>query len=233
MIKLSPRLSCAAELVPKNARVIDVGTDHAYLPIYLLESGKVEFAWASDVNPGPLLSAESNSKKHGVLCRLGLYLSDGLKDCEIEKNGYDCVVIFGMGGELIASIIEASPKIKKKGCRFVLQPMTRAAHLREYLSKNGFAILEERAVCDEGKVYQCISCEYTAIPYSLTEAQLACGKYILENSSDVVNRQLILSTLKNLEKIVCGKKKSGLDYAKELSLVEELTTYTEVSNEHT
>ena len=153
-IKLSPRLLTAASMVPPDSHVIDVGTDHAYLPIYLLLSGKVRSASASDINEGPIAAARSNAEKYGVAERLELYLSDGLKECNVSAKYFNCIIICGMGGELISSIIENTPEIKHPGTSFVLQPMTRAEQLRLYLSENGFSIKDEKLVRDSGKIYQ-------------------------------------------------------------------------------
>ncbi len=223
-IKLSPRLLTAASMVPPDSHVIDVGTDHAYLPIYLLLSGKVRSASASDINEGPIAAARSNAEKYGVAERLTLYLSDGLKECNVSAKCFNCIIICGMGGELISSIIENTPEIKRPGTSFVLQPMTRAEQLRLYLSENGFSIKNEILVRDSGKIYQCISAEYTGKTYSLSPAQLLCGPIITQkNHSDPLRTEFIHSTIANLQKIADGKASSGAPNDKEKMLIGELS----------
>lgn len=223
-IKLSPRLLTAASMVPPDSHVIDVGTDHAYLPIYLLLSGKVRSASASDINEGPIAAARSNAEKYGVAERLELYLSDGLKECNVSAKYFNCIIICGMGGELISSIIENTPEIKHPGTSFVLQPMTRAEQLRLYLSENGFSIKDEKLVRDSGKIYQCFSAEYTGKTYSLSLAQLLCGPIIMQKyHSDPLRKEFIHSTIANLQKIADGKSCSGAPNDKEKKLIGELS----------
>ena len=223
-IKISPRLLTAASMVPPDSHVIDVGTDHAYLPIYLLLSGKVRSASASAINEGPIAAARSNAEKYGVAERLELYLSDGLKECNVSAKCFNCIIICGMGGELISSIIENTPEIKHPGTSFVLQPMTRAEQLRLYLSENGFSIKDEKLVRDSGKIYQCISAEYTGKTYSLSLAQLLCGPIIMQKyHSDPLRKEFIHSTIANLQKIADGKSCSGAPNDKEKMLIGELS----------
>ena len=235
-IKLSPRLLTAASMVPPDSHVIDVGTDHAYLPIYLLLSGKVRSASASDINEGPIAAARIQealaaladpavfAEKYGVAERLELYLSDGLKECNVSAKYFNCIIICGMGGELISSIIENTPEIKHPGTSFVLQPMTRAEQLRLYLSENGFSIKDEKLVRDSGKIYQCFSAEYTGKTYSLSLAQLLCGPIIMQKyHSDPLRKEFIHSTIANLQKIADGKSCSGAPNDKEKMLIGELS----------
>lgn len=158
LFELSPRLALCARLVRKNRPVCDVGTDHAYLPIWLIKSGATPRAVAADVNEGPLKAAEANAVKYCVGDALALRLSNGLR--EISPEEADDVVIAGMGGELILSIIEEAGWLRDGSKYLVLQPMSAADVLRAGLKRLGFSVLEEYAVEDSGKVYTAFSAEY-------------------------------------------------------------------------
>lgn len=160
LFQLSPRLALCAKLVRKNHSLCDVGTDHAYLPIWLLKSGAIPRAVAADVNPGPLEAAGQNAERYHVGEALSLRLSDGLREISCEEA--DDVVIAGMGGELILRIIEETMWLRDKTKRLILQPMSAAAELRVGLCRLGFDVLEEFAVEDSGKVYTAFSAEYIA-----------------------------------------------------------------------
>ena len=132
---LSPRLLAAAELVREGAFIADVGTDHAYLPIYLCLEERIRGGVASDINRGPIERAKENIEKYGLSERISTELTDGL--CNIEKYSPEDILVLGMGGELIASIIDAAAWTKNSDIRLCLQPMTHAEHLRKYLYENG------------------------------------------------------------------------------------------------
>lgn len=151
----------------------DVGTDHAYLPIYMLLKSRIENAIVTDIKSGPLERAKKNAALYGVSDRIQPILTDGLNG--VERFSPDVVVIAGMGGELIARIIYEADFLKSEKCRLVLQPMTRSEILRKELAKNGFSITEERLVSD-GKLYVLISAEYTGCSEAYTDAELLSGK---------------------------------------------------------
>ena len=105
-MKLPNRLQCIADMITNCTNLADIGTDHAFLPIYLLSENKIEFAVAADINAGPLAIARQNVKSHGKLNQVRLCLSDGFEN--IEENEVDTAVIAGMGGETIAKILEVN-----------------------------------------------------------------------------------------------------------------------------
>ena len=149
---LTPRLALAASFVEDNAVIIDVGTDHAYLPVWLLLSGKCSQAIAADINAEPLERARQNITKYGLNDRIRLILCDGL--AKMDASMCDTVVIAGMGGETIAGILEAAPWTKDK--TLILQPMTNAARLRRFLRKAGYIILDEATAAEERHLYTVI-----------------------------------------------------------------------------
>jgi len=152
--KLTPRLKLIASLVPNGSTVADIGTDHAYIPIYLVNSGVCENAIASDKSIGPLKIAEENIKLYGCENLIEVCQSDGLGDYSIGEA--DTVIIAGMGGLLIAEILESGKDVAKSFSRLILQPMTAGTELREYLIANGYIISDEKVAREKDKFYYCI-----------------------------------------------------------------------------
>lgn len=149
-VHLSPRLSAIAGLIPPGARVIDVGTDHALLPVYLAQTGKAAHVWASDIRPGPLSAARSLVARTGTGNTVELRLTDGLSG--FSRADGDTVVIAGMGGETMASILSAAPWVCG-GVKLILAPQTKQDALRRFLAEKGFAIESEHLVQDAGRIY--------------------------------------------------------------------------------
>ena len=158
---LGPRLQKCADFVRQNVRLADIGSDHGYLPIWLMLSQRVSAAIAADIGEGPLSAARSNAEKYHVCIKT--VLSDGFA-CVLPDE-VDDAVIAGMGGHMIASIIGAAPWLKDSSKRLILQPMTAMIELREYLFSNGFEILREEAVTDDKKVYSVMLAQYTGNTY--------------------------------------------------------------------
>ena len=158
MKSLKPRLYTLSTLVPKGARVADIGCDHGHLPIYLIKEGISPFCIASDIKQKPLESAKANIQKlncQNIDTRLGAGLST------IKEDEVDCITIAGMGGEVISSILEDAPFVKNGKYTLVLQPMTSADALRRYLCENGFSIEREVACLDGGKIYTVIKARFS------------------------------------------------------------------------
>ncbi len=178
--KLSIRLKCVANFIKKDAVLLDVGTDHAFLPIWLIENGYIKRAVASDVCEGPVLCAKRNIEEKDLADKIEVRMANGLAEADIIKP--DTVVIAGMGGNLISDILDASDYIRKSACRLVLQPMTKSYDLRKYLSENGFCIMAEDLCEDEGRIYQIIAAEYTGKKYELSDTELTLGR---DNMTDL------------------------------------------------
>ena len=158
-MQLSERLQRVADFVRGGSRVADIGTDHAFLPIYLTQTGLARHVIACDINEGPLESARSNIALADLAGRIELRLCDGL--AAVSPDEVDDIVIAGMGGELIAKIIGDAPWVFDPAKRLVLQPMSSAEDLRRYLCAHGFAVRRENAVEDADKLYAVLCCEYT------------------------------------------------------------------------
>lgn len=173
-IKLSPRLRLIASLVPQGARAADIGTDHGYIPVWLVQSGVCERVTASDIVIGPLECARRSSAQYGVTESIDFVLSDGLDGCRAGET--DTVIIAGMGGDTISGILERA-EWTKDGVLLLLQPMSKAERLRLWLWENGYKITAERLVRDSGKIYPVI-CAEGGIERELTDcAELLTGKY--------------------------------------------------------
>lgn len=159
MQKLSLRLKTIFDLVPQNAKVCDIGCDHAFLSIELVSSGKAKSVIAADINEKPLKKAEENIKKSGVE-NISLRLGDGLE--AIKKGEADTVIIAGIGGEVIWGIISRGMEITaNKDITLILQPTTSPEFLRKNLYENGFRILSEAPVEENGKLYSVMRCVYS------------------------------------------------------------------------
>ena len=128
---INARLLCAAEFTRQNATFADIGTDHAYLPLFLLDLGRIKYAYCCDINEGPLASARRNAEERGRLDRTEFILTDGAT--ALAGKGISDYAICGMGGELIADIIDRAPHLKDGTVNLILQPMSRQEKLREYL----------------------------------------------------------------------------------------------------
>ena len=216
---LSPRLMTVAKYVRVGSFVADVGTDHAYLPIYLVLSGKAVGAVASDINEGPYMRALLNIRQHRLERKITAALTPGLSG--IEKHSPDDILICGMGGELIASIIEDSPFTKNPTVRLVLQPMTHSETLRKFLLKNGFSIVGE-SLAKEEKIYEIICAEYRGESCEkYTEVELLLGKHNIEQGGELFF-ELVERHLRTLRKIYTSKSSAGADASYEEGLIKKL-----------
>lgn len=151
MIKLSKRLKAAADLVVRGAKLADIGTDHGWVPIYLVQTGVIPSALAMDVRRGPLDRACGHIKEYGLEERIECRLSDGLE--AYTKDECESILIAGMGGELIISILEYGREKLNDGMQLVLSPHTHVELVREYLDKAGHILTDEICICDDGKYY--------------------------------------------------------------------------------
>jgi len=185
-IKLTPRLMTAVPFVRSGHLTADIGTDHAYLPIYLCETGRLTpvlakngetlCAIAADINQGPVDRADQHIASAGLSRCIRTVRTDGLNGLDVYDP--DDVIIFGMGGELIASILAAAPWVNASGKRFILQPMTHAEKLRAYLLSAGYVIKGEILSREGDRIYQTICAEpgNGEARDELSSAELAVGQ---------------------------------------------------------
>ena len=176
------RLLAAASFVRPGALFADIGTDHAYLPLHLLDCGRITRAIAADIGAGPLARARAHIAASGYADRVETVQTNGLQG--LENRGLTDITICGMGGELIVDILSAAPFIRTGDVRLILQPMTRAAVLRRYLADEGFAILGERPCRAAGRVYSCLCATFSGQPYQLTAAEAEVGNPVCESAEE-------------------------------------------------
>lgn len=176
-IKLSTRLLALASFVPEGASVADIGTDHGYIPVWLAQNARTTKIAAADINKGPLDHAKETAAQYGVTESIRFELCSGL---EFEDSGnYDTVIIAGMGGELIASILQAAPKSSLVQRRFILQPNSRIPYLVEWLQENDYTVIDTKLVKDAGKLYQILIVEFGEMePISRESARLVLHHYM-------------------------------------------------------
>ena len=173
MAELSLRLKTIASLVPIGARVCDVGTDHARLPIYLKQKNIASSVIATDLNEKPLEFAKENIVQSGI-SSISLRHCDGLSDV---KNGEaDTVIIAGIGGEVISAILENCDWIKSTGITLILQPTTSPEVLRKTLINNCFDIVTETPLLENGKIYSIILARFCGTPTPYPEHFYYIGK---------------------------------------------------------
>ncbi|MDO4481278.1 MAG: class I SAM-dependent methyltransferase [Bacillota bacterium] len=192
MVRLSERLEKIAGFVDAGMTAADVGTDHGYIPIYLIQNGISPYVIASDINAGPLEKMEENLQKHMGDDRKGIIMRHG-PGLEVLKPGEaDAVVIAGMGGLLIEEILGKSPEVTDSVKRFILQPRNAPDKLRKWLLDKGFRITEEvlakesrfvwEIICAEPGAGECAKDEY----FSGSPEQYIVGQHVIRNSDPLL-----------------------------------------------
>ncbi len=218
---LDKRLLSCADYVRAGAVFADIGTDHGYLPIFLLKEGRIERAFLTDVNKGPLASAMEHVRAEGLSDTCEFMLTDGA--AALSGLGITDYAICGMGGELIAAIIGAAPHLKTHGTRLILQPMTKQAYLRSYLASKGFSILSERYTFADGKYYLTILAEYDGEIATLDKIEAELGKNV-PHDGDRDEYLGYLEARKNAYvKAKEGKQRGGLDSSEESEILRAIS----------
>lgn len=172
--QLDNRLKLCADFVRSGAKIADIGTDHAYLPVWLCRIGRCPGAVAADINPEPLKRGQSTIIESGMSGRIETRLSDGLK--EIKPDEADDIVIAGMGGELIAKILSECSFATDSSKHFILQPMTKSEFLIDWLCENGFKILKQDCCVASGKCYTVLLVKYSGEKHCADELYCYLGE---------------------------------------------------------
>lgn len=219
---MTPRLLCIASFVDEGCTVADIGTDHAYIPIWLVQKGIAKQAIAMDISKGPIARAEENIQKFSVQDTVKTRLSDGLK--KLCPHEADTVIIAGMGGMLINEILENSKALLPHIRRFILQPMTAIEETRKYLSANGFYIEDERLAQEEDKVYCVLSVTHGDMKVA-QEIDYYIGTKLVEN------RDPLLITYLNGKIYECDKAITSLQSADKEKTAERLSHFVYLSTE--
>ena len=178
-VKLSKRLQAIYDMVPPSNVIADIGSDHAFLPIALVLSGKVTRAYASEVNEGPYEATVKNIEKHGVSNYVTAVLSDGISELEKDVN---TVSICGMGGSLIVDILDKGKEKLSNVSTLVLEPNNNEENVRIWLMDNGYEIAFEKLVEEDGRFYEIIKAVKGKKNYSKEE--LFFGPVLLNEKSE-------------------------------------------------
>lgn len=198
---LDKRLGAVSGFI-KGDVLVDVGTDHAKLPVRLCLENKIKRAFATDINKGPLAFADALISENGLEDRIKTVLTNGLVG--VDLSDVTDISVCGMGGELISEILEQSFCLEYSRINFVLNPMTRDSELRKYLFSRGFEIREETAVVQSGKVYAVIAASFTGKVYEPTETELMIGSIRGKNDAE---KMYIEKALGRLRKQLKDKEK--------------------------
>ena len=221
---LDARLGAALPFL-RGGVMADVGTDHAYLPIAALQQGLATFAVATDIHKGPAEIAAAHLSANGVGAdRAAVLLTDGLHGAE----GYHPtdICIFGMGGEMIARIIDEAPWVRDAAVRLLLQPMTKQDTLREYLAQNGFKIVCERLIKTD-RLYTLMCAEFDGQIRTLTAVERLIGQDH-PMCDRALTKELILRHIEILNTTREGKRRAITpDTSREDALIEELSRHLE------
>lgn len=195
-IKLSSRMQYVSDLVSKR-NVADIGCDHAFVSIYLIQTGKADKVLAMDVKDGPVGIAKENIALYGFEDYIEVRKSNGFEAAEVGE--IDCAIIAGMGGHLIVDILEKGKAFTDYGVDLILQPQSDIPFVREYLHNIGYNIVNERMLIEEGKYYSIIKAVKGITNQVLNEEQIKYGPCLLEKKDGTLLGFLKHSIAKNKE----------------------------------
>ncbi len=224
---MNQRLQAVEALVEDGVGLIDVGTDHGYLPLSLAAHGYPGALFASDIGEGPLNAARRSAAAAGMEGRVRFLLCDGLDLCPPDE--VDTIVVAGMGGDTITGILDRAEWLLDRRFALILQPMTRAEVLRYWLVNNGFVIEQERLVRDAGIIYALLRARFGG-EMRLSDAELYTGAFeLVEGEPLWPEFQALL--LCRLEKSAAGLRQSGRD-AGRLRLLEGVCAQLKERDDH-
>ncbi|CAM5204872.1 tRNA (Adenine22-N1)-methyltransferase OS=Ureibacillus acetophenoni OX=614649 GN=SAMN05877842_102228 PE=4 SV=1 [Ureibacillus acetophenoni] len=225
--KLSKRLETVASFVPTGAIIADIGSDHAYLPCYLIHKKIAKRAIAGEVVKGPFETAVRQVREEGLIHKVSVRLADGLEAID-ESDKVDTITIAGMGGPLIVSILEKNPSALKSVTRLILQPNIHAKVIREWAVKNNWALLDEVILEEDDKIYEVLVLQRGEM--KLSEKELLLGKYLpVEKSkvfikkweNEIANWKRVLASLNEAESTPEIDTKRG-ELQRLIAMVEEV-----------
>ena len=225
-MQLSQRLSSVASMVTAGNCLADVGTDHGYVPIYLYERNIIPQAIAMDVNKGPLERAALHIAESGAKEKIETRLSDGLT--ALKPGEADSIVIAGMGGPLMVRILSAHPEVTASAKELILQPQSEISEVRIWLYEQGYEIVEEHMVFEDGKYYPMFKAVRNPQVKKLTELEYKFGRLEVLKEPEIL-KAFLVRELAN-KQAICQKLKEettekSKDRAKEIqALIKELET---------
>lgn len=189
-MQLSKRLAAIAQMVTEGNRLVDVGCDHGYLPVYLVLNKKIPGAIAMDVRKGPLSRAQEHIRQFGLENYIETRLSDGLE--KLLPGEGDTLVIAGMGGPLMERILSAGSSVLGGFSELILQPQSDIPHFRRFVWEKGFVVVEERMILEDGKFYPMMKAvpDNGAAGEPYTPVEEAFGRLLLRERSSVLKQYL-------------------------------------------
>ena len=214
-MELSPRLRMIAELIPKGVQFADVGTDHAYLPVWLILQGVIDHAIAADLRSGPLDRAKETAEKYGVSQCVGFRLCDGLTG--IKEDEADVIVIAGMGGETISHILSEAPWTRREEKMLILQPMSSQEDLRQWLAQNG-SVIEKERIAREDKTLYTIMVVKGGREDAMTQAELVAGR----QSKDPLRGDYLDLLISKLNRALAGQRAAAVRNEEAIARTAEL-----------
>ncbi|SHJ75486.1 tRNA (adenine(22)-N(1))-methyltransferase [Hespellia stercorisuis] len=187
-MELSNRLQAVADMVTPGLPVADVGCDHGYIPIYLVQNGISPHVTAMDINEGPLERARENICRQQGELPIELILSDGLR--ALRPGEVESVIVAGMGGGLVMKILEDSMEVVRELKECILQPQSEIYKVRAFLLEKGFLVISENMICEDGKYYPMMKVrfegEYVSRNRKWSETELRFGKLLLSEQNPVL-----------------------------------------------
>ena len=173
-----------AAMVDENTRLADIGTDHAYLPIDLVKSGKIQFAIASDVAKGPLDNAKTDILEAGLSNQIQTRLGSGLETIKPEDK-IETVVIAGMGGKLMTDLLEAAKEKDELYPTLILEPNIGEPGVRKWLMEHNYQIIQEEIIDTAGHIYELIKAILTDKMHQLSDKEILFGPFLLKEKNSV------------------------------------------------
>jgi len=208
---LSPRLKIIADSIQGFDTVADIGSDHAYLPIYLAGNGMVRSAIATDVNSGPVKISKERLKSYGVDARVSVRQGDGLR--AIKPGEAEVIVIAGMGGILIRDILEKGTRVAQSARLLILQPMRDSDIVRKWLLENSFHIKDEELVKEQDRIYE-VLWAVPAAKAGKAEGFMLVGDRIIEKKHPLT-AEYIDKKIGELEKVIAALKNMDTENCRE------------------
>ena len=234
MVKISNRLTTAAALVTQGYTLADVGTDHGYIPIYLLQQKKIPSAIAMDINEGPLERAKEHIALYGLQAYIQTRLSDGV--AALKPGEVEAVLIAGMGGGLVMHILKNGEKVCQSAKELILQPQSEIDNVREFLREEGYAILAEDMVLEDGKFYPMMKVQYQGENENAQKASEVLKLSDLYGGLLLQNRHPVLKTFLEKERLIYTGIKENLEkqpvsekIRMRLAEVEDILHYNELA----
>lgn len=234
MVKISNRLTTAAALVTQGYTLADVGTDHGYIPIYLLQQKKILAAIAMDINEGPLERAKEHIALYGLQAYIQTRLSDGV--AALKPGEVEAVLIAGMGGGLVMHILKDGEKVCQSAKELILQPQSEIEHVREFLREKGYTILAEDMVYEDGKFYPMMKVQYQGENENAQKASEVLKLSDLYGGLLLQNRHPVLKTFLEKERLIytgikenLAKQPTSEKIRTRLAEVEDILHYNELA----